>query len=207
MTCIYIFWDEDPRTVSQRLQRAVSGFCSRVGMDIPPQAALTTARTELGKPYFPALPHLHFSVSHSGEYWGCAISDQTVGFDLQEREKPKNETYEGMLRRHEKMAHRFFHPVEAGFVSQDCRHNFLTVWTAREAYVKHTGQGIDRFFSEHCVVPESPEEQRPISGNSEAVRWSAMGKSFWKASVGEDYLLCVCTETACDCIVIKERQS
>lgn len=41
------------------------------------------ARGPWGKPCFPNLPMLHFSISHSGEWWLCAFSDRPVGIDLQ----------------------------------------------------------------------------------------------------------------------------
>ena len=198
MVCIYIFPADDPRSIQQRLQHAVSGFCSANHLPIPQPEVLITARTEQGKPYFPHCPQLHFSISHSGKYWGCAVAEQCIGFDLQEKELPKYETLDDMLKRHQKMAERFFHPLEAEFVSWDCCHNFLTVWTAREAYVKHTGQGIDQYFSEHCVIPEKPDDQRRISGNTAAIRWSAMGKNFGKTYLGEGYTMCICTDMPCD---------
>ncbi len=200
-TRIYIFRSVDSRSVQQRLQHAVADFCDTCGIPMPREEMLLTARTEQGKPYFPKAPQLHFSVSHSGEFWSCAIADQTVGYDLQKREQPRKETPEEMLARQQKLARRFFHPTEAEFVSLDCGNHFLTVWTAREAYVKHTGQGIDRHFSEHCVIPDHQEAWKGISGPSESVGWSAMGKYFWKTYYGSDYTLCVCTEMPCHCTV------
>ena len=200
--CVYIFDTDDSRSAQQRLEASVADFCDICNLSLPQPEELVTARTERGKPYFPHASHLQFSISHSGTYWACALSDQTLGLDLQERERPKNQTPEELLARHQKLANRFFHPVEAEFVSQPCRHNFLTVWTAREAYVKHTGQGIDKHFSEHCVVPEDASEQIPISGNSGSIRWSAMGKTFWKTPYAGDYTLCVCTESPCEYVIV-----
>lgn len=41
------------------------------------------AKTEKGKPYFPARPDVHFSLSHTDTYVMCAISDSPVGCDIQ----------------------------------------------------------------------------------------------------------------------------
>ena len=201
---VSVYGADDPSSIQQRLEQAVAAFCGACGIPAPPAEALVTARTDRGKPYFPQAPWLHLSVSHSGKYWACAIADQTIGLDLQQKERPRKETPEEMLRRHQKMAVRFFHPVEAEFVARDCEHNFLTVWTAREAYVKHTGQGIDRHFSEHCVVPEDEADRQRIGGKADGVRWSAKGKHFWKAYFDGDYTLCVCTDTPCECTVNAE---
>jgi len=199
---IYIFSADDSGSVRQRMRYAVDSFCGICGLPRPSEEALVIARTEKGKPYFPTLPQMHFSISHSGKYWSCAVADQNIGYDLQEREIPQKETPDEMLARHQKMAARFFHPTEAEFVSMDCRSNFLTVWTAREAYVKHTGQGIDRYYSEHCVIPGSLEEMRRISGNTSDISWSAMGKYFRKTYYDGAYTLCVCTETPCETFLI-----
>ena len=199
---IAVYAADDPRGVPQRLEQAVAAFCNACGIPAPPSDALVTARTDRGKPYFPLWPQLHLSISHSGKYWACAIATQAVGLDIQHREQPRcEETPEEMLRRHQKMAHRFFHPLEAEFVDRDSANHFLTVWTAREAYVKHTGQGIDKYFSDHCVIPEDATALERISGRANGVQWSAMGKHFRKGYWDEDYTLCVCTEAPCEWII------
>ncbi len=201
-THIYLFAAEDPKTVPQRLHLAVSDFCSACGMDIPPAEMLHITRTQAGKPYFPAWGQVQFSISHSGKYWSCAMANQAIGYDIQENERPRNETPDEMIKRHKKMALRFFHPLEAEFVLLDCKHNFLTVWTALEAYVKYTGQGIDRHFSEHCVIPDEKALWQGITGNKADIHWVAMEKNFYKTNYGSDYTMCVCTDEPCECTII-----
>ena len=198
---ISVYAADDPGSVQQRLERAVADFCEACGIPMPAAANLITARTDRGKPYFPHAPQFHFSISHSGSYWACAMADQAVGLDIQQTERPRKETPEEMLLRHKKMAHRFFHPREAEFVDRDCANHFLTVWTAREAYVKHTGQGIDKHFSDHCVVPEDAAVLESIGGRSDGIQWTAMGKYFRKGYFAGDYTLCVCTETPCAWVI------
>ena len=184
--CVYIFEMDDGRSAGQRLQQAAAHYCGE-GME-----ELRIERTAAGKPYFPDYPGLHFSISHSGAYWACAMSEVNVGLDLQEHTRAKNETREEAAVRFRKMAHRFFHPVEAAFVEGDSYSRFFTVWTAREAYVKNTGQGIDKYFSEHCVVPDTapkdPSEDWLVGS------WTAMGKWFRKAEYKAQYSLCVCAQ-------------
>lgn len=198
---ISVYGADDPSSIQQRLEQAVAGFCGLRNIPPPPPEALVTARTDRGKPYFPHAPQLRFSISHSGRYWACAVAEQAVGFDLQQKERPRKETPEEMLLRHKKMAHRFFHPREAEFVDRDCANHFLTVWTAREAYVKHTGQGIDKYFSDHCVVPEDESSLQRISGQADEVQWTAMGKCFRKGYFDGDYAMCLCTDTPCDWVI------
>lgn len=185
--CIYIFDSHDQRSASQRLRKAVSEYC---GDDVQ---ELHVERTEKGKPYFPDMPEIQFSISHSGEYWACAVAREAVGLDLQKYVLQREETPDLAAVRFSKMAHRFFHPVEAEFVELDRYHNFFIAWAAREAYVKYTGQGIDKFFSEHCVIPEQDYEWNRLSGKCENIAWQALEKQFWKTYYKEDYILCVCT--------------
>ena len=226
---VYIFREGDGRTPGERLETAVKEYlkaCGKVhgnrcGTDCDkgshsdsgnlPEQMLTekgsqtdiffVERTETGKPYFPNCPAVQFSISHSGSYWACAVAAEPVGLDLQEHTTAKNETIEGASARFQKMAKRFFHPLEATFVELDSYHNFFTVWTAREAYVKYTGQGIDKYFSEHCVAP-AEEFWRRISGRNKDARWRAMEKSFWKTIYAEQYTLCVCMEAPFECVIV-----
>ena len=186
--CIYIFDIHDARSPGQRLLKAVSEYC---GEDV--QGELHVERTHKGKPYFPDLPGIQFSISHSGGYWACTVAEESVGLDLQEYALLKGETPDKAAVRFSKLAHRFFHPLEAEFVEWDRFHNFFTAWAAKEAYVKYTGQGIDKYFSEHCVIPGQKTEWNRLSGKREGVAWRALEKQFWKSYYKEDYILCVCT--------------
>jgi len=224
--CVYIFKNDDGRSTGQRLQEAAEHYCGVYAFEAAAvqNAALAASgrnltdklrveRTALGKPYFPNLPALHFSISHSGTYWACAMGDVNLGLDLQEHVIGKNETKEEAAARFRKMAHRFFHPAEAEFVEQDCFNRFFTVWSAREAYVKNTGQGIDKYFSEHCVVPRDRAVWEQLAGelpdNKTEVRacrqrscsWTALGKWFRKTDVKENYSLCVCGDKEFDWMI------
>lgn len=214
--CVYIFQNNDSRSPKQRLAYAVEQYCGtwvNVGADMEkPIDRLHVERTQSGKPYFPDCPQLHFSISHSGEYWACAVADVNVGLDLQEHVLGKNETKEEAAVRFRRMAHRFFHPLEAEFVEWNSYEHFFTVWTAREAYVKNTGQGIDKYFSEHCVVPQNRTmwEQiavEPPGSKSKELdeqcgsSWTALGKWFCSVDFREDYSLCVCAEEAFDWVI------
>ena len=168
---------------------------------------LQVQRTEKGKPYFPNCPEIQFSISHSGACWVCAVSDTQIGVDIQEHSRQKDETIEEASARFRKMAHRFFRPVEAQFVELDSYNNFFTAWTAREAYVKYTGQGIDKYFSEHCVVPEQQELWFPLSGQAENISWQALGKRFWKTQYPENHTLCVCTKEQKECFIVDCRKN
>ena len=156
-------------------------------------------RTQTGKPYFAARAGIHFSISHSKDYWACALADQPVGLDLQYHKS-------GRL---EPIARRFFHPMEAAWLeaqglreepetalsechtpgqSEDpgARRAFFEVWAAKESYVKWTGQGINRHFSQFSVVDER--------GLAESYGTA----HFWRGTVKEDYSLCLCAGESWD---------
>ncbi len=150
------------------------------------------ARTERGKPYFPQRQDLFFSVSHSGEYFVCAFAPCEIGIDLQEIKHLRSETPESAVPRFKKMAARFFHRAEAEYVEEDTFRRFFRVWTAKEAYVKLTGQGIDNDFSSLCVLAEDglPESENGIS------LWEALGVHFTQADILAGYSFCICSKSA-----------
>lgn len=83
-----------------------------------------------GKPYFSNYPQFHFSISHSGDYAVCAVSEKEVGVDIQEIRPVKTD-----------IAKRFFTEDEKAWIAQDARH-FFRIWSAKESYVKLTGRGM-----------------------------------------------------------------
>jgi 4'-phosphopantetheinyl transferase len=103
-------------------------------------------RQTKGKPYFKDMPSLHFSVSHSGDVFVCAFSDLPVGVDIQEYKNRPDEA-----ERCRKIAQRFFHFDEIDALDADTVSAFYNIWTAKEAYVKYTGDGIDGDFSAFCI--------------------------------------------------------
>lgn len=106
-----------------------------------PEDEFFTEKAPMGKPYFPRHPELHFSVSHSGDLWGCAFASREIGFDLQLHTTPK---------RPDAIVRRYFHPAEQElyFSSADKLTVFHRIWCRKEAAVKLTGHGIDKTFAE-----------------------------------------------------------
>ena len=91
-------------------------------------------RAEGGKPFFPALPDLHFNLSHSGPYALCALGDSPVGVDIQ---VVKDSWREGLPRR--VCAER-----ELVWLKErpDRWGGFALLWSMKEARVKYTGTGL-----------------------------------------------------------------
>ena len=108
-------------------------------------------REERGKPYFPEASHVHFSVSHSGEIWLCAFSQEKIGVDIQEITDCD----------WVKVANRFFNQQESDFLKEKKKEDFFELWSAKESYVKYTGTGISGNFKEVSVIPMIEEQTTP----------------------------------------------
>ena len=162
---VFIFRADDGRTREERLKEAALRTGYRKGWNgesvseasisdgaafekspVPGRELWRIARTERGKPYFPNLPELHFSISHSGAYWVCAFSAYPIGVDIQKHVKKKGESQAEAADRFGKMAKRFFHPREARWVNEDPGKRFFQIWAAKESYVKYAGTGIGADF-------------------------------------------------------------
>ena len=90
---------------------------------------------ENGKLYLPGVDDFFFSISHSGAYAACVISDVPVGVDIQQ----KRETTANI-------AKRFFKYEEAEEIAKQPKEKqadlFFRYWTGKESYLKLKGQGI-----------------------------------------------------------------
>lgn len=133
--------DNDPHSA---LLGAARLYAASQGLDLPDDPGLTFG--ERGKPYFAGLPGLHFSLSHSGGYWLAAIAAAPLGLDIQQQQPCRREA----------LAERFFHPRETAWLRRRgyTEKDFFALWTAKESYVKYTGQGIDESFSGFSVIAD-----------------------------------------------------
>ncbi|MCM1498351.1 MAG: 4'-phosphopantetheinyl transferase superfamily protein [Clostridium sp.] len=121
---------------------------------------------------------LHFNLSHSGEYAVLAVSDQTVGIDIEHRTKNALG-----------IAKRFFCPQEHERISaadsaKEQERLFLEYWTMKEAYVKYSGEGMQIPFSSFFI---RQEEENGIS--------RVQGEEIWFATffLVEDYCVSICS--------------
>jgi len=145
------------------------------GMDT---AGWKICREEKGKPFFPEYPHIHFSISHSGDFWACAFSGEPVGFDLQIKE-PRD--FEGI-------AKRFFCPEEIRVLAEKnhCTDAFYPMWTAKESYVKFLGRGINGKLNDFDVTKPLPD-----------------GAQVQPVACPEGYCACLCTPGECAVHIIQ----
>ena len=83
-----------------------------------------------GKPYLQGLP-VHFSLSHSGEFVLCAISEAAVGCDIQQIKSTD-------LR----LARRYFTPEEIK-LTESAPALFYRLWVLKESFGKAQGSGLN----------------------------------------------------------------
>ncbi|MBC8532133.1 4'-phosphopantetheinyl transferase family protein [Gehongia tenuis] len=124
---------------SPRLTEGAKAFAAHLGLE--PDLSLGEF-SQGQKPCFPHAPQIQFSISHSGEYWVLGFSTEPIGVDVQQH-RPCDAAA---------IAKRFFHPLEQAYLESTAYLDFFDLWTAKESYVKYTGEGITDRFAQFSVV-------------------------------------------------------
>ena len=118
----------------------------------------TQSVTAHGKPYFPARPDFHYSISHSGDWVACAVGTMPLGVDIQE-ERPVRPAVFRALSLAEQAYLSTLDP-SARFSA------FFDIWCLKEAYTKAIGLGLQAGFRDFSV---SPKPDISVSGFSVAL--------------------------------------
>ncbi len=130
------------------LKRAVETFLGE-----PLDAFSVCTDSDHGKPYIKELPDVHFSITHAGGFWACAVGTDQVGLDLQEVRDCETD----------RIAERFFNPSETEWLREHgSREDFFRIWAKKESYVKYTGDGLSRGLDYFSVTDGVPAFQREI---------------------------------------------
>ncbi|MBR5741166.1 MAG: 4'-phosphopantetheinyl transferase superfamily protein, partial [Firmicutes bacterium] len=141
-----LFWHKLKEGERSRalLDRALLAYCDAIGKRRPRKKNRSVAETEHGKPYYPALPSVFCSVSHSRGWWVCLFDKHPCGVDVEET---------GRSRANDAVIRRKFTPEEQALFGEQTgcadpgsagEATFLRVWTRKEAYLKYTGEGLTR---------------------------------------------------------------
>lgn len=128
-------------------------YTSRAGSSSVRTGECTTAsgNTDTGicraeeKPRFQNAESIHFSISHSGDWWSCAVSTEEVGLDIQQERHC----------RAEHLARRFYHPLEVAWLEKNGYSHFCKLWAYKESYVKYTGVGLIQGMDYFSVISPS----------------------------------------------------
>jgi phosphopantetheinyl transferase len=173
---IYLWAINDPPAPSEeKVLSCARDYLINAGMEEIAESLArypTITRDGKGKPYFPGVPGLHFSLSHSGQYSACAFFHAPVGLDLQIHTRCDREA----------IARRFFHPDEYAYLKSKDFEPFFRVWAAKESYVKYTGAGIAGTLRKFAVADISGMK----SGVGEAV--------LCHSTPWEGYSMCLCAK-------------
>lgn len=97
------------------------------------------ARTDKGKPYFPTLPQLYFSISHTKGLTLCALSNQPVGVDI-ETVRPRRASLPRFALSPDE--YRRYEALGGDWPA------FYTLWTRKEAWCKYTGLGLQALWGQ-----------------------------------------------------------
>jgi len=122
---------EDDRRRSAAAEHLARRMVSRK-FGLPPEQ-VTIGSLESGQPMVVGLP-CHISLSHSGRWAMCALSDHPVGADI-----------EVVSGRGQRAMSRVCAPAEQEYILASGEFDpvrFTEVWTAKEACVKRTGAGL-----------------------------------------------------------------
>lgn len=137
-----------------------------LGMDVLPDVV----RDGRGKPRFSARPDLHFNVSHSGPYALCGLSDENIGVDI-ETIRPRRTLF----------VQKVLSPGEyQWYLDRGGRWpDFYSLWTLKEARVKHSGRGLDCPPRTIAVPLLSPGGAKELDG----LTFTLYGGNAWRAAV------------------------
>ena len=123
-----------------------------------------------GKPFFHRFPQCRFNLSHSGPYALCALSDGEVGADI-EVVRPRRPT----------LPQKVLSEAEfAWFRDRGSRwEDFYTLWTLKEARVKHSGTGLTLPLRAIAVPLLDPGQHAAMDG----LTFTAYAGTGWRAAL------------------------
>ncbi len=118
-----------------------------------------------GKLYAEGHPHIHLSISHSGNTVAVAVADRPIGIDVEEI-RPLKLKLATRFCLEEEIEYIFGHlPTEEELCSSgegDTLKRFLEIWTLKEAYFKCIGTGITDLKSVNVLGEDIKKQIYPM---------------------------------------------
>lgn len=145
-----------------------------------------------GKPYLAEYPSFHYNLSHSGDYAAIAVSNQTVGIDI-----------EYVRTNQKRLVQRFFSKEECAMLEEEWSDlAFTRIWTRKESYIKAVGFGMRMPLAGFSTVAETVTVNEHM--NSEML--DEVGELFYLESfwIGEACSLSVCQKGSAIDVIPKE---
>lgn len=112
---------------------------------------------EKGKPHLED-NKLYFSLSHSGEFVACAVSNTPVGIDI-EKKRSVNLPLIKRVCTEEELS---FVLSDSAAINDAVCNRFLTIWCLKEAYLKYTGEGLVGGFKSICFAENQEIKENPL---------------------------------------------
>ena len=106
---------------------------------------------EHGKPYLQNNSDIFFNLSHSGDYVLCGIADRQIGVDIQKRH---DKDVSGVKEK--------IHNAQ----DKDKDEDFFLLFSAKEAFCKCTGEGLQRDLSHIAVDCEKGMVKDTVTGDA-----------------------------------------
>ncbi len=165
---MYLYWTKRIKEggapgTEELVRRALAHFA-------PERLPGEMARTVHGRPYFPELEDLFFSVSHSGRLWACAVDRVPLGFDLEDRGDSEGKGRK-CLTRSAAIAGRFFTPEEADYVADQGEEGFFRIWVRKEAALKYAGVGLSLGMDGFRVLKDGQFLERIVLAKNRGGDW------------------------------------
>ena len=130
----YRFYDDAKRFILGEMivRYAISDFWG------DPAEPLAFEVLEYGKPVVKGHDEFQFSLSHSGQWVVCAVSEKAVGIDVEKKDP-----------RHLNVARSFFSQYENDRIlsyekESERADEFFRIWTLKESYLKAIGLGLHK---------------------------------------------------------------
>ena len=121
----YQKWNAKEKNSHTLLEQAVRRYARENALLLPETLILASAEQKK-KPRFQNAESIHFSISHSGDW--C---------------------------RAERLARRFYHPLEVAWLEKNGYSHFCKLWAYKESYVKYTGVGLIQGMDYFSVISPS----------------------------------------------------
>lgn len=133
-----------------------------------PEEKIIFSKNESGKP-FAENADVFFSISHSGDFVACAVSDKEIGIDV---ERIRSIRF--------RAAEKFSSDSEIKYIGNDLN-RFFRVWTLKEAFFKCKGTGLGADIKSVC-----------FGFDGEKITCSESGYELFSSCSDDGYICSVC---------------